>query len=118
MAGDALQAQRGIIPESAVSIRVVVDDLSVQHFGGHNVVAQELERASTCMADNAHASRVRESNKEVQGPRQLGLRADKAAGAAAAPWCASDEDRTKPRNRFRIREASGQSGATGTAGEL
>ena len=33
-----------------VSIRVVVDDLSLQRFGGHNVVAQELERVSTCMS--------------------------------------------------------------------
>ena len=33
-----------------VSIRVVVGDLSLHRFGGHNVVAQELEGASTCMA--------------------------------------------------------------------
>ena len=34
-----------------MSIRVVVDDLSLQRFGGHNTVAQKLERASTCMAE-------------------------------------------------------------------
>ena len=33
-----------------VSIRVVVDDLSLQCFGDHNRVSRELELASTCMA--------------------------------------------------------------------
>ena len=33
-----------------MSVRVVVDDLSLQRFGDHNRVTQELERASTCMA--------------------------------------------------------------------
>ena len=74
VAGEALQAQRGIIPVCAfattllqlllvgplrevraahptVSVHVVVDDLLLQRFGDRDSVAQELERASMCMAD-------------------------------------------------------------------
>ena len=70
------------------------------------------------MADKLMQAGCEIATKKVQGPQQLGLRADKAAGEAAAPRRAGDEDRTKPRNRFRIREASGYSGATGAAGEV
>ena len=59
---DALKAHRGIQlllvgplrevsqAHPIVSIRVVVDDLSLQRFGDHNRVAHELELPSTCMA--------------------------------------------------------------------
>ena len=86
VAGEALQAQRRIIPVCAsattllqlllvgplrevraarptVSIRVVVD-LSLKRFGGYTIVAQELERAST-WPTSSYASRVRDSHKEV-----------------------------------------------------
>ena len=33
---------------------VSVDDLSLQRVGGHNIVAQDLELASTCMARDSH----------------------------------------------------------------
>ena len=73
MAGEELEAQRGIIPgfvfattllqlllvgplrelrtaHPPVSIRVVVDDLSLRRFGDHNRGAQELGLPSHCLA--------------------------------------------------------------------
>ena len=136
-AGEALQAQRGVIPGCAfaatlfqpllvgalrevraahptVSVRVVVDDLSLQRFDDHNRVAQELERASTCMAAN-----LMQAGCEIATKKSKVLsNSISVAGMAAAAWRAGDADRTDPRNRLRVREASDHSGATGAAGEV
>ena len=92
-----------------MSVRVVVDDLWLQRFGGHNIDVQELERASTCMADKLMQAGCEIATK---------LRVLSNCGATvAAAWRAGDADRTKPRNRFRVREASVHSGAAGGSGK-
>ena len=133
VAGEALQAPRSIIPGCAfattllqlllvgplqevraghptVSIRVVVDHLSLQRFGDHNRVTQELERASTCTA-----AKLMQAGCEIATmmSKVLSNSICVAAGTAAAAWRAGVADRTKPRNRFRVRETSNHSGATG-----
>ena len=141
VAGEALQAQRGIVlrvgcafattllqlmlvgplgevraAHPTVSTRVVVDDLSLQRFGDHNRVTQELERASTCMAPKRM-----QAGFEIATKRSKVLSNSFSVRArlqAAAAWRAGDADRTKPRNRFFVRDASDHSGATGAAGEV
>ena len=110
VAGEVLQAQRDIIPGCAlgrrssscclrevrtahptVSIRVVVDDVSsLQLFGDHNRVTQELERGSTCMAAKLMQAGCEIATKVLSNSE---LRASKAAGSAAAAWRVGDADK-------------------------
>ena len=141
VAGEVLRAQRGIIPGRAfattllqlllvgplrevraahptVSSRVVVDDLSLQRFGGHNVVAQELERASTCMASKLTQAGCEIATKKSKVLSNSVFVRPKLQARLQASWRAGHEDTTKPRDRFRLREASCHIGATGAAGEV
>ena len=116
--GDALEAQRGIIPGCAVatallqlllvgplrevrsahptvSIRVVVDDLSLQRCGDHNRVAHELGLASTRTA--SELTQAGNSDQEVQGPQQLSFWAGKAAVAVSSSRRAGNAGRPELR---------------------
>ena len=81
-------------------------------------VTQELEGASTCMAAKLMQAVCDIATKKSQVLSNSNLCAGQAASTGAAAWRAGDADRTEPRNRLRVREASDHSGATGAAGEV
>ena len=119
VAGEALQAQRGIIPGCAFAttlLQLLLERrIGLCPFVSWSTTFRCSSLATTTALRQARASRVRDSHQEVQGSQQLNHRAGKAAGTAAAAWRAGDADRTKPWNRLRAREASDHRGATGAA---
>ena len=113
VAGEALQAQRGVVPGCAfathptVSIRVVVDDLSLQRLGDHNLVARELELglAGTCMA-----AKLKHAGCEIATKKS------KVPNNPVSAW--AKLRRAGNWGRAKSREASIHSGAVSAAGEV
>ena len=130
----ALQAQRGIIPRCAfattllrllvrevrapqptVSIRVVVDDLSLQRFGDHNLVAREIELAITCMT-----AKLLQAGCEIATKKSKVLSNSVCGQSCRCGWLtrAGNAGGAKSRHRLCARETSVQRGAASAAGEV
>ena len=125
VAGEVLQAQRGITPGCAFATTLLQLPAAAggTALGGtsgasdcdHKRVAQELELASTCMA-----AKLTQAGCEIATMKSkvLSNSISVRAKLQARLQPHGDADKTKPRNRPRVREASDHAGATGAAGEV
>ena len=93
-----------------MTIRVAVVDLSLQLFGDHDRVAQEIELASICMAAKlTHAGCEIATKKPEVLSSSVSVRAK--VQMRSAPLGAGNGGRTEPWNRLCVRKASVHSGA-------